>query len=382
MNNRVPLHHHSEFFLYVIIVLLPTYLVRFSVFTIPLNLLDVIIVGMFALFCIQYHGRIQLGMWKYSMAAFALFGGLAVFVANDHLAALGLYKSLIILPMLVGCMMLVIKPAMHRLLYALAASVVFISLIGLIQYITGYGIPAPWNIPGSEFRVTSVYEYPNAIGLLFAPVLAMLIAWAMHIPRHRKTFIYLALLGLLLIVLSRTEGAIIAVTIATLVSALYTRWKWVIAGITILGIIGALLWQPTRDILLFQDTSGEVRLALWQGTINVLKDNAIFGGGLGGFPELYAQYKLDRHVELLLYPHNLALDFWVELGIAGVVWLIIAIGGFFKRLYNSESQYAIVLGAGMVAILVYGLVDVPYFKNDLAVQFWIILTMSSVISKR
>ncbi len=87
-------------------------------------------------------------------------------------------------------------------------------------------------------------------------------------------------------------------------------------------------------------------------------------------------------MELLLYPHNIFLNFWVELGLAGLIWLITILVGFFKRLWKIKSKQKIVLMAGMVAILVYGLVDVPYFKNDLSIIFWTILALSTVISKK
>ena len=35
--------------------------------------------------------------------------------------------------------------------------------------------------------------------------------------------------------------------------------------------------------------------------------------------------------------------------------------------------------AGMVAMLAYGLVDVPYFKNDLSVVFWVLLALNDVL---
>ena len=37
---------------------------------------------------------------------------------------------------------------------------------------------------------------------------------------------------------------------------------------------------------------------------------------------------------------------------------------------------------GMIAMLVYGLVDVPYFKNDLAVIFWTLLALGEMIKPR
>jgi len=361
----------------IILILLPTYLIRFNIASIPLNLLDVLICGGFVYCAIHYHG-IQLGQWKYLMLALAIIAGVATLVASDTTAALGLYKSYIIEPMLVGAMILTVKPPLQKILQALSLALLFIAITGLIQYISGYGIPAPWNDRLADFRVTSIYEYPNAIGLFAAPILAMLAAWLIHERNKRHWFTIVFLFGLSAVVLSRSDGAVIALAASILFAVLFTRWKWVIACLTFVSIVVALLWEPTRQILLFQDTSGQVRLALWQGTFNLLQHHPWFGAGLGGFPDLYPQYKLARHVEILLYPHNIVLDFWVEFGIAGVIWLGFVVGRFFKQLAQQHNRHALVLMTGMVAILVYGLVDVPYFKNDLAVVFWVIVTMGTV----
>ena len=63
-----------------------------------------------------------------------------------------------------------------------------------------------------------------------------------------------------------------------------------------------------------------------------------------------------------------------------MVWLVVVIGRFVHTVTELLTPKRIVVMAGMVAILVYGLVDVPYFKNDLAVLFWTILTMGAVIA--
>lgn len=370
----------SENFVYVILLLLPTYLIRFSLFGIGLNVLDCIIILAFTLFLFRDYKHITLGKWKYIMGSFLLIGGISVFVSNDHIAALGVYKSYIILPMLVGMMILTRKPSLQKILAVLGIQIMFLSIVGMIQYLTGLGIPAPWNSRGSEFRITSVYEYPNAVGLFFAPIIAMLIAWIMHIKTQRQIWIQLIIVGMLMIAAAQTDGAVIAVSAAIMFSALFTKWRWWVAGASVIAFILALAWEPTRSVLLLHNTSGEVRLALWQGTMALLYDNPLFGAGLAGFPQLYAEYKLDRHVELLLYPHNLFLDFWVELGLAGLIWLLVVLVKFFKDLWGRQNAQNIVLMSGMVAIIVYGLVDVTYFKNDLSVLFWTILTMSSVMS--
>ena len=46
-----------------------------------------------------------------------------------------------------------------------------------------------------------------------------------------------------------------------------------------------------------------------------------------------------------------------------------------------DCKLSTVLMASMIALLVHGLVDVPYFKNDLAVLFWLLIGMMIVVSK-
>jgi uncharacterized protein YacL len=47
---------------------------------------------------------------------------------------------------------------------------------------------------------------------------------------------------------------------------------------------------------------------------------------------------------------------------------------------TTESRYIVIgLICSMVAIIVHGLVDVPYFKNDLSVMFWIFMAMMGMI---
>ncbi len=369
----------SENLVYGIILLLPTYLLRFSVFGIGVNVLDCIIGLAFIIFLVRDYTHISLGNWKFIMGSFLLIGGISVIVSNDHVAALGLYKSYIIAPVLVGVMILTTKPSLQKILAVLGMQLLGLSIVGAIQYLTGFGIPAPWNVRGNEFRVTSVYDYPNAVGLLFGPVIAMMAAWILHVKTQRQVWLQLSIVGVLIITAAKTDGAIIAIIAALVFSMLFTKLRWWVVGISIIGCIAALAWEPTRSIILLQDTSGEVRLALWQGTLALLYDNPLFGAGLAGFPQLYAEYKLDRHVELLLYSHNLFLDFWVQLGLGGLLWLVVVIVKFFRDLLSRQNPQNIVLMSGMVAILVYGLVDVPYFKNDLSVLFWTLITMSTVL---
>jgi O-antigen ligase len=119
------------------------------------------------------------------------------------------------------------------------------------------------------------------------------------------------------------------------------------------------------------------RLNLWQVTLNMLRDHPIFGTGLYGFARSIQPYRGGIYEEHLIYPHNLFLNFWTEtglLGLAAFLWLLVRASRVAWRGWKSgpvawrAMQLGIVLA--MVAMVVHGMVDVPYFKNDLALELW------------
>ena len=166
---------------------------------------------------------------------------------------------------------------------------------------------------------------------------------------------------------------------------LLKKWK-IELGVLLLVIVFVVV-PPLRthvlDEFLFQSPSGKVRLVVWQESLAMLKDHPITGAGLVGYQTALVPYHHPWHkevapypLEIFLYPHNVILNFWSELGLLGLIvfiWLMVA---FFQVAWRKRDQpLAIMALAAMVALLVHGLVDVPYFKNDLAVLFWIIMAL-------
>lgn len=367
-----------ENFICLILVLLPTYLIRFTIFGVPFTLLEVFILALFVLFLIINKFNFSLGRYKFLVISFIVIGLIGAIVSVNNEAALGILKAYIIEPVLFFIVFINVKPKFNKILWSLGISAAFVAIVGLIQYITGYGIPAPWNIRGEEFRITSVYEYPNAVGLYLTPIIALFLGNIMVLKKKIYLSGLLVLLLLAVIFLAKTDGAYLAVMVSFIFLGLTTKWRKFFIAASILGIIILLVVPSFREAVTFQDTSGDVRLALWQGTWNLLKDRPIFGAGLASFPDVYPFYKLEKHVELLLYPHNIFLDFWVELGLLGFLWLLWVLGKFFIQGYYKLSRNRFLAAAAMIAVCVYGLVDVPYFKNDLSVLFWTLLGLMEV----
>ncbi|MDO8444025.1 MAG: hypothetical protein Q7S80_00785, partial [bacterium] len=81
-----------------------------------------------------------------------------------------------------------------------------------------------------------------------------------------------------------------------------------------------------------------------------------------------------------LHPHNVYLAMWLNLGILGLIIFVIMVVNFFRRLWPQRNYYlALCLMAAMSAILIHGLFDTTYFKNDLSAIFWLILAFAELI---
>jgi O-antigen ligase len=127
-----------------------------------------------------------------------------------------------------------------------------------------------------------------------------------------------------------------------------------------------------------QDTL-QIRFYLWEGTLGLLRDHPFFGVGLNSFKEVYfGNYALPQYREPLQYPHNLILTLLVELGILGLSafaflsWRIVVILG-------KIGPWGRSLAAVFLYLFIHGLVDVPYFKNDLSLQFFLFVAFVQIL---
>ena len=246
------------------------------------------------------------------------------------------------------------------------------------------------------------------------------------------------ILSLLAIFFAKSEGALIGVLVALFVMLiiwLFNKFsgKLIIPKIIISLILIFVIVSPftylkiipeykyfnsnnnainyITDKTMLKDFSGEVRKQQWRETLEFLiasPKNFIFGAGLSGYQKEIKPYHQEgiffnserdedfrrklvlfnekykaahwRPVEIYMYPHNLILNFWSELGLAGVLLFVWIIG---KMIFLSIKQNKFIklglLGVTIV-IIVHGLVDVPYFKNDLAVLFWVFVAMLGMIN--
>jgi O-antigen ligase len=367
--------------LVLIIGLLPSYLVRFEI-GIPWTLLEGFILIAFTVWLARGHGR---GMdlrqifkqYLYPAVFLLTIATLAIIWAPDLNSALGVWKAYFIEPALMFVMLRSIFTTREdwiKALTGLGLTVIMIAGFAIFQKLTGLGLPIPWDL---ERRTTSIFEYPNAVGLFVAPVVAALLV-------VRPKIAYLAVpLGLIAIMLSETEAALVAIPCALLITLLITKIQPKIKIATLIGVAVAstiLLASVTtiREKVLLQDYSGGVRLSQWSETVELLKDRPLQGAGLSGYPTVFAPYHDPTLYEIFQYPHNVILNFWVEMGIFGVLaFVLIAIATTKLAWTRRDDVLVLAAFAALLTMTIHGLVDVPFFKNDLAVLSVFFLAMTS-----
>jgi O-antigen ligase len=138
--------------------------------------------------------------------------------------------------------------------------------------------------------------------------------------------------------------------------------------------VPARLTDPIAQEVTMQDWSGYVRKRMWKDTVSMLRDRPVLGAGFGAYPTVFKPYQTTTGIEVFQYPHNILLNLWSETGLLGVIafgWVIAT----WVRLGHGRVWTLLPL----ITILVHGLVDVPYLKNDLAFAFWIFALLATPI---
>jgi O-antigen ligase len=170
----------------------------------------------------------------------------------------------------------------------------------------------------------------------------------------------------------------------------------VIVMVIVIVSIPNLRW---RFLLPFYGEKSSVsRLSLWQTGVKGIKESPVFGLGLTGFSRQWETLNTDPGLtDTHNFPHNIFLDLWVETGLIGLISLIGLIGLYIYRGLRGASppfqggvpreagrggwsnERLIKLGISLflIALLIQGQIDNPYFKNDLAMVFWIILSLTA-----
>ncbi len=405
----------------VTLVSLPLYLVRcrdipFCVSPIPFTLLEVLVLLTFFVWLTSrvmevgfntLIGELQREIPLFIQLAilvFLLSGLINAFFSHTQ-AALGTYKAYFLEPFL---FFLVSFDYLRRtkntklLVWSLVTCGAWVSTIAIFNLIFHYNPANPAELL-ERGRASAVYSTSNAVGLLIGPILVLFFGYFLQLKnagKLNKNENKLTLISLLILLVgllaSGSRGAFGGIFAALtffgfgfVYFKLNLDWQKIVRQtfIALLGLVFLTIFLFFLNINLITDYSlknqaklpinSVSRLCLWGGAVKIIEQQPILGAGLSNFQQAHATNRTCS-TENSIYPHNLLLNFWTEVGIFGLVsFLALSLYVFFQLLAGQTLNYfSLGLAAVFVEIFVHGMVDVPYFKNDLSVLFWVILALS------
>jgi O-antigen ligase len=404
-----------NFAFYLLIALLPTYLIRFSVYNLPLTIWECLLVILTAIYLVKLirskalKTKLNLPLaiiWPTLLLIIS--ATISLYFAPDLRTGLGWLKAFFLEPLIfLGLVSAVVKKENFwpRIIRALGFPVLAIAIFGIYQYITGEMIPNAFWANEATRRITTFFGYPNANALFVGPIICLTIAnvWLSFkggIKKNLGWFIFDSLViigGLAVIYWAKSSGAMIAIAGALLIALLFVKQiRPYLLGLILCGAIAVAVLPVTKDYLSkrivevssthlpLNASSLHMRVQQWRETIELLKTTPYFGSGLAGYQIAVIPFHQNSHVEIFLFPHNFFLNFYVHTGLLGllaILWLVItAIVLWFKNYFSILKQpeakvLNIVAGLALLEILIHGLVDVPYFKNDLAPLFLLVICL-------
>ena len=215
-----------------------------------------------------------------------------------------------------------------------------------------------------------------ALMILFIP-LSFVFAW-INSGFKKVLFVLLTLLLVLGLWSTQSVGALVCLTLAVL-TALGIRKSRIWIGATMgLGFIGIWKMVVIRGLQSWIWAAFSMRLDLWKSAWALFLQHPLWGSGLGTFAEAYQQSGLSLDTGAR-YAHNLLLQFLVETGLAGTLLFLVAAAGFIRRLKLPSRWEGWGVLTGVMAFLLFSLVDLPFQMPELV---WIFALVAGRLELR
>lgn len=391
------------------IILAPLYIIRME-WVLPTTLLELLIILAILTNLAEFIGdgfplRKLKTNFDIKLILFLVAALIATFVSFDFVGGLGILKAYFVEPVLFFyCLIFQArKRGKNFITVSLIVVGIWLSTLGILQKITGSFTLAPYEI--AQGRISAVYNSANSLALFLGPITILSLGELVRIKgRTKLLWLTLFIFFTLSLIWTRSRGGMIAqlgaltifaYTALALANRLIRKYWFVLPSIFLMLLAFFLyLFYLNYNFLPIDNgkpyTQGntlQIRYFIWTGTVNMLRDHPVFGAGLNGFKTLYTnQYRLPQFQEEFQYPHNLLLTFWAETGLVGLfAFLTILVGalGLIIRTLRRAPQpiFGVTLLAAIFYWIIHGMVDVPYFKNDLSLEFWTLMALVEIYAQ-
>jgi len=382
--------------LYLVTAAMPLYVLRWHVGPLPTTVLETLILATGAAYVASLRQRKRLWLRRTPLdvpiALLLLAGAISVFVAINVIAAAGIYRAYFLEAVAVFYIAvdvlerprdvrgLMLAAGAGSALFALGQLVTFV--VAVAHHDVHLGAPP-----------TFVFTSSNSVALFLEPPVVFATAFFLYPSQPRERWYALACLALLVPGAATTlsRGAYAAFIVLAIVAVLAigdARRKLVVTAIASAAIVVLLLVPIVQQRLALSGLSLLQRLVIFDQAWTVIMHNPVFGPGLASYAAATAPLRSPNQWPSI-YPHNLWLAFWSETGLLGLlsfaaIYGTLLVRGWRALLSATGLARTVLYGAvgTLIVYLVHGMVDTPYWKNDLAVEFWLVAAMVIVAIDR
>jgi putative inorganic carbon (HCO3(-)) transporter len=371
---------------------LPLYVVRFHVGPLPTTLLEVLIgitvVGYAATLWAEKRPPAAGTPYDIPIALLLVAGVIGIVVSPDHVRALGIYRAYFLEA--IACFYIAVDMLRTReelravlLVAAVGSGLMAIGEIVLFAIVLAQH---QLDLSGAPAFLNTT---PNAVAMYLEPPLAFAIAFTVFPSQPKERWLAAGLLSLIVVAmvltLSRASYLSMAVLAVVLVLSMPSR-AWRFRTIALLALLALVVIEVPiiNQRIATLGYSAELRSSIYGQALQMLKQRPIFGAGISGFPIRVAPFRPGNQ-RIQLYPHDLWLTTWSELGLLGLVSFAVIFFGLLWRGFRALPRATglerpVLWGAvgALILYLVHGLFDSPYWKNDLSVEFWLLAALQVV----
>jgi len=281
------------------------------------------------------------------------------------------------------------RKSIKKFFYVLFFSGMLTGLSALSQKFLGFEFLRGRDMLGLAIR--GPFENSNGLGSYLACCLPIFVSVAYW--KTKKRMITCAMFSVCVILLvsllfTFSRGGWLGFFVGLLMMIILFEKKKFLA--LILGaFLSSLFLFPfflKRVMFSFSSAGDSQRYVIWQGAIDMIRENLLLGKGLGTFMNYFKQYVVNVDIS---YAHNCYLQMWAESGLFTLI-AFLALTGFI--LYrgvciswkNKQDEFGILLSgltAGLFGFLVESFFDTQLYSLQLSVLFWVILGVTVAVQR-
>ncbi|MCR5175377.1 MAG: O-antigen ligase family protein [Anaerovibrio sp.] len=349
--------------------------------------------------------KLQETYFRWFIVVYLVFGAASILVSPDKMYSLSIWYVLVLIYLFTYILIsqnVTSNAQVKYLAYALGISAAFVVLYGFFQFIFGIDTSAMKWVDGEAFpelrnRVFSTWENPNILAAYLDIVVCMLLGMFAHAEGRKIRIMLVAgiLCALACLAMTYARGACLTIAVI-LVGYGALKDKRVLLGALVL-VIGALVLNPVllermSTVFSMADTSSEMRIAMWESTIQMIMDHPIFGIGGGAYSlvyPIYDTYIVDGSVTLV-HAHNIYLNYLAEVGIiGGMAFLMFFLGNMLMALFpkkempdNFTRGMMAGLGLALVSVALNGLTDDVLYNIPSSMLLWLMFGLVHVLKEK